>query len=109
MKTSSTVTKKFLQSLDNSFSDDYYSLGSSNTVYAILNISESESQFLRVSRFLMRQLGLFELNSKVFLSALKISDKKIESSMSAVSKKKIKLKTSFNNVNFTRKISKKVF
>ena len=100
MKTSSTVTKKFLQSIDNSFQEDYYSSNSNNAIYAVLNISDSNSQFLKISQFLLQQLSLFEINSKVFLNALSISDKKIEPIMSSVSKKKIKLKTSFKNVIF---------
>ena len=65
-------------------------------MFAILNVTETESSFLKVSKFLMRQLNLFEKNSKVFLNATPITDKKIETALSSATKKRIKLQITTN-------------
>lgn len=95
LKNSSTVTKKFLQSIENSYNNDYFTLNSTQ-MFAILNVTETESSFLKVSKFLMRQLNLFEKNSKVFLNATPITDKKIETALSSATKKRIKLQITTN-------------
>ena len=91
LKNSSHVNKKFIQSVENSFNESYFSLTESNeSVYALLNLTNGTNNFLKMSPFLMRQLNAFEINSKVYLNAISLSDQ--QSVFSNTTKRKIKLK-----------------
>jgi len=107
-KYSSHVNKKFIQSIENSYNETYYSTETDFTVYALLNVTnkdkneysnekEKENSYLKITKFLMRQLNAFEINSKVILNTVSIN---LQSILSSTSKRRMKLKTSYNkNVN----------
>jgi len=93
LKASSHVNKKFLQSIENSYSEEFYSaLENASHKYAQLNITESASCFIKMSTFLMNQLSLFELNAKI-----QVSSTSIKISTTKTKKQIIRLKTNKTN------------
>ena len=99
------MNKKFIQSIENSYHDDYYTNDSNVVVYALLNVTstniehsnvkENEKSFLKISKFLMQQLNIFEMNSKVILNSIPLN---VQALLSNSSKRRLKLTTSYKNV-----------
>lgn len=111
VKDSSTNSmKKFLQSIENSYTENFYDLGNLNTlVYAYLNINEecldsvlrNGSTFnaklkIKMSQFLRNQLKLFEINPKVIIKASSVLNNENEILLSNTTKKRIKLRTNYD-------------
>ena len=93
-----TSMRKFLQSISCSYSDEYllnHDQLSTKSVYALLTVNENnnhtESNEIKMTEFIRRQLGLFEINPKILLNAEPVS--KFEQQFSNTSKKKVIIKT----------------
>jgi hypothetical protein len=110
---STTSMRKFLQSIENSYPQDYNEIGSTYKIYAFLKIDEDNlnkilngsidyvKPRLKMSSFLRRQLKLFDQNPKVLIRASSIMDSNNEILLSNTSNKEIKLRTSYSkNVSF---------
>lgn len=112
-KESSTAsTRKFLNTIENSYPDNYLSIqDSNNVVYALLDTVNYEPCLspydlhvkpkLKMSKFLRQQLKLFDINPKVLVKAYSIESQKSKSILSNTSLKYIKLMTNYpKDVNF---------
>ena len=104
--------KKFLQSIENSYTEKFYDMGNFNDlVYALLTIDEedldlqlrgsSDTTFnsglkLRMSQFLRNQLKLFEISPKVMIKASSVLSKENKILLSNTTKKRLKLKTNYD-------------
>jgi hypothetical protein len=110
VKDSSTSSmKKFLQSIENSYTEDFYEIGTLNSVtYGYLTIDEEDldSQLrngcqldsnlrVKMSQFLRNQLKLFEISPKVIIKASSVRNKENEALFSNTTRKTIKLKTNY--------------
>lgn len=104
-KASSHLNKKFLHSIENSYNEEFYHDTSSlSCKYAQLNITDTDSCFIKMSSFLMNQLNLFQLNPKVHVLNIINSTNLLETTTTTPTpKKKIKLKTNNKN-NDTKKV-----
>jgi hypothetical protein len=105
-KANSYLNKKFLHSIENSYNEEFYHDTSLSCKYAQLNITDTDSCFIKMSSFLMNQLNLFQLNPKVHVLNI-ISTNLLETTTTTTTKKKIKIKLKTNNKNNDTKIKVK--
>ena len=100
-----TQMRKFLQTIENSYPNSYYSNHeNSSPVYALLNLVNFDSSLLdsndkprlKMSTFLRQQLKLFEFNSKVVVKAQSTDLEPVKAALQGPVKRRIKLKTNYS-------------
>lgn len=101
-ESASSPMKKFLNSISSSYSTSYLDRKSGgNKIWALMmgfgEISHLKKPRLKLSRFLGRQLRMFEIKPKVLVKAELVNEEIEQKILSMASKKSIKLRTSFKN------------
>ena len=84
--------KKFLQTIESSYPDEYFQeLSTPQTIYALLNVTSDQSSSLKITSFLADQLKMFESGSRAIVNAFACSQ--FERALSKTAEKKVTLNT----------------